>query len=116
MNIWNLLQLACTDIYIARSNQGAQALRCNIHYSLVKRQLQLQEILPYALTAFPPEYGYGCEDLAAWSIGRQSAALASGMQQYAFFCGKPFFKALLRSLILMACLQKPVCPASATKS
>lgn len=92
IGLWNLLQLASTDIHIARSNQSVHTLWSEIHYALIKRQLQLQKILAYALAAFPTEYRYWCKNLAAWSIGRQSAALASSMQEYAFFCGKPFFK------------------------
>ena len=81
IGIGNLLQLACTDINVARCYQSAETGRCGIHDALVQRQLQLQEVLAYALSALPTEYGNGGENLATGRIARQTTALASGMQQ-----------------------------------
>jgi hypothetical protein len=81
ISIWNLLQLACTDIYVTGRYQGTQPIRSGIHDALIQRQLQLQQVLAYALASFPSKDRYWSENLSTGSVAWQPSALTSGMQQ-----------------------------------
>ena len=82
--------LGGTDIHVAAHYHRVQAFRRSIHYALVERNLEREEVLRQPLSPLPPEHRHGGEDFPRRGIGRQPAALSAGMKHEAFLRGEPF--------------------------
>ena len=65
---------------------------CRLHDLLVERELQRQQVLSDALASAPAENGNGHQRLARRGVGRQAAALPTGMDQYALLAFEPVVK------------------------
>ena len=108
VGVGNGLQFAsATQVHVATGYQCVNACGRFLHDFLVERQLQVQQILRYLLSTRPAKHGNRCQDLAAGSVSRQSAALSACMKQDAALAGQPFGKRNLRSLGGVATIEQP---------
>ena len=86
--------LCSTDIHITTDNHRRQTLRSLLHHPFIERQLEVEQGLRQALSAFPTEHRNRRQYLATDGIRRQASALPTGMKDDTTLTVQPFLSLL----------------------
>ena len=78
-----------SEQHISACDERVDSFGREVQHFFVERHLQVKEILSQPLPSFPAKDGNWREHFSAWCVGRQAAAVSSGVKEDSLFLLQP---------------------------